>query len=409
MDPDQAPLALRVMVFNIEEGGTGVDLGQVVEAIRRADPDIVALEEATGNTARIADALGWGYASARTHVLSRHRIVRAGGPDVPFDYVEVRPGGFVAVASVHLPAEPYGPQLARDGATEGQIVELETRVRLPRFERILAGLSGLEVAGIPVFVLGDFNTPSHLDWTAEAVGLRPHVRLPVAWPVSLAAERAGFRDTWREIHPDPVADPGLTWWAERPPTGGYEPGPDTPNDRIDFIYAAGPSVTTACIVVGEAGRTGVSLGVDPWPSDHRAVMATVQVVPAVMTVSGEDETTIRAAEAVEPSGDVVLEVASATVRVGEPIEVHWSGGPALRWDWIAAFHAGTTDLVDAHLLWRHTGRRPAGSVTLDAEAAIVDQSSIGGAWPLPPGDYRVAYLLDDGPVAIAWADVRVIP
>ena len=54
------PVTLRLMVFNIEEGGAGVDLGKVVEAIRRADPDIVALQEAMGNTARVADALGWG-------------------------------------------------------------------------------------------------------------------------------------------------------------------------------------------------------------------------------------------------------------------------------------------------------------------------------------------------------------
>ncbi len=409
MDPDELPLPIRVMVFNIEEGGTGVDLDLVVEAIRLADPDIVALEEAMGHAGRIAEALGWGFASARTHLLSRHRIVRAGTPDVPFDYVEVRPGGFVAVASVHLPAEPYGPQLARDGGTEAEIVALERRVRLPRFERILAGLSGLEAAGIPVFVLGDFNTPSHLDWTPEAVGLRPHVRRPVAWPVSLAAERAGFRDMWREVHPDPVADPGLTWWAERPPTGGYEPGTDTPDDRIDHIYAAGPAVATACIVVGEAGRAGVSLGLDPWPSDHRAVLATVTIVPAVMTVDGEAETTVRAIRAVEPTSTVALAVARQTVRVGEPIDVRWSGGPALRWDWIAVFHADVSDLVDAHLIWRHTDRRADGSIRLDADAALVDQSSIGGTWPLPPGDYRVAYLLDDGPEAVAWADVRVVP
>ena len=73
--------------------------------------------------------------------------------------------------------------------------------------------------GIPVFLLGDFNAPSHLDWTAAAVGSRPHLRAVVDWPVSRAIEAAGFRDTWREIHPDPVAEPGLTWWADRPPTG----------------------------------------------------------------------------------------------------------------------------------------------------------------------------------------------
>ena len=39
-------MTLRVMAFNIEEGGAGVDLGKVIEAIRLADPDIVVLQEA---------------------------------------------------------------------------------------------------------------------------------------------------------------------------------------------------------------------------------------------------------------------------------------------------------------------------------------------------------------------------
>lgn len=413
MDDELGPTTVRVMAFNIEDGGTGVALDKVVEAIRRADPDIVALEEAMGNAGRIAEALGWGFASARTHVLSRHRIVRPVAEHTPYDFVEVRPGGFVAVASVHLPAEPYGPQLARDGGTEADIVALEERVRLPRLERVLAGLSGLVAAGVPVFMLGDFNAPSHLDWTTETVGQRPHLRVPVAWPVSLAAARAGFRDAWREVHPDPVAEPGLTWWADRPPTGGYEPGTDTPNDRIDFIYAAGPSSVRACLVVGELGRAGIAVGVDPWPSDHRAVLATFEVVPAVMSVAGTDELAgaarDHAAAAFGRAVSVRLELARPVVRIGEPIEVRWSGGPGLRWDWIAAFHADATTLDDAHLIWRHTGTRPDGTLRLDADAAVVDQSSIGGRWPLPPGAYRVAYLLDDAPVAVAWADLQVLP
>ena len=48
------------MVFNIEEGGEGVDLAKVIEAIQAADPDIVALQEAVTNAGRIAAALGSG-------------------------------------------------------------------------------------------------------------------------------------------------------------------------------------------------------------------------------------------------------------------------------------------------------------------------------------------------------------
>ena len=402
------PVTIRVMVFNIEEGGVGVDFGQVVEAIRRADPDVVALQEAMGNTARVAEALGWGYASHRTQIVSRHPTLVPALEDGVSAYVEVRPGRVVALASVHPPAEPYGPELAGRGGSPSEVIDLERRVRLPRLRRPLAALPRLAATGMPVFLLGDFNAPSHLDWTAATVGLRPHVRAVIDWPVSRAIEAAGFRDTWREIHPDPVAAPGLTWWADRPPTGRYEPGPDTPDDRIDVIYAAGPSVTTDCRIVGEPGRPDVAIGVDPWPSDHRAVVASFQVWPAPgPDLRDATVATLRSAM-IGTSADVRLETATSVYQVGEPIEVRWADGPGYRWDWIAVFRAPADDLRDAYLIWQHTDARVEGSLRLDGGSAVVDQSSAGGVWPLPPGDYEAAYLLDDDTVPLARVTFTIV-
>ena len=397
------------MVFNIEEGGTGVDLENVVEAIRLADPDIVAVQEGMGNAGRIATSLGWRYASDRTQILSPHPIADPPGGDRVAVLVEVRPGRVVAVASVHLPAEPYGPEAAKAGRDREAIIELERRVRLPKLRPVLAVFPRYIRSGIPVFLAGDFNAPSHLDWIPATVALRPQVREPIDWPVSLAVEAAGFRDTWREIHPDPVAEPGLTWWAARPPTGGYEPGPDTPDDRIDFIYAAGPSITTDSRIVGEAGATDVAISVDPWPSDHRAVVSTFRVWPASAVLA---ETAIAPhvrRDAGPPADPVRLATARPVFGVGEPIEVHWTGGPGFRWDWIAVFPAAATDLRGAHLIWEHTDARINGTIRLDAASAVVDQSSVGGRWPLPPGDYFAAYLLDDSPRELGRVAFRIGP
>ena len=401
---DQAPgsaLPFRLMVFNIEEGGEGVDLAKVVEAIVAADPDVVALQEAVTNAGRIAAALGWAFASDRSQVISRHQILEPTDGIGTHVLVEIRPGRVVAVASVHPPAEPYGPELAAHGASEADVIELERQIRLPVLETHLRTLPALAAAGLPVFLLGDFNAPSHRDWTAATVGRRWHVRLPVDWPMSRAIEAAGFRDAWREVHPDPVDAPGLTWWARRPPTGGYEPGPETPNDRIDLIYAAGPAVTSDCLIVGERGTPDVAIAVEPWPSDHRAVVATFEVVPGPMPAS------VRAAAAVDRDAIPTLRLDRAVYRVGQAIEVTWHGGPGYRWDWIAVFPAPADDTRDSHLIWRHTGARLDGTVRLDADAAIVDQSSVGGRWPLPAGEYVVAYLLDDGPIAVARARLRI--
>ena len=45
---------------------------------------------------------------------------------------------------------------------------------------------------------------------------------------------------------------------------------------------------------------------------------------------------------------------------------------------------------------------------LDPDAALVDQSSIGGSWPLPPGEYVAAYLLDDASVAAARVPFSIV-
>ena len=73
--------------------------------------------------------------------------------------------------------------------------------------------------------------------------------------MSKAVVDAGFRDSFRDVYPDPVADPGLTWWAKKPhvSVAGENFGPLDVKDRIDYVYAAGASVTTASRIVGEAG------------------------------------------------------------------------------------------------------------------------------------------------------------
>ena len=387
MDDAAEPTTIRVMVFNIEDGGTGVDFAKVVEAIRLADPDIVGLEEAMGNTARVAAALNWGFASARTHVLSRHPVVEPPNADGVYEYVEIQPGRIVAVANVHLPAEPYGPALLAMGGSPAEVDDLERRVRLPGLQPALTALRALAAAGAPVFLLGDFNAPLDLDL-----------------PVCQAIQAAGFRDTWREVHPDPLAEPGLTWPAARPAIGSDDPVAGAREDRIDAIYAAGPSTTLDSRIVGEAGGPDVAIAVHPWPSDHRAVVATFRVRPAPMPLL----VAIDRRQVPDPGARVQLQTSRPSYRVGEPIEVAWTAGPGNRWDWVAVFRAGDEG-SDRHLIWVHTGTRISGSLRLDASSAVVDQSPIGGRWPLPPGDYEVAYLLDDSSERVAQAGFTIAP
>lgn len=282
---------IRVMTLNIFYGGDEIDLGtgswchrsagcpetlaQVIHVIHDSGADIVGIEEGEHNAGVIADALGW-HASDRLQVISRFPIVDPPGGGGRYVWVEVLPGKFVAIGNVHLPADPYGPYEIRDGASLSNVLALETAVRLPAIQEALAALPPLAASGLPTFLTGDFNSPSHLDWTAAVSAVRPAVPYPVDWPISHALANAGFTDSYRAVHPDPVAIPGFTWTP-----GGPEGDPNEVHDRIDWVLASGPATAIDSVVVGEAGGPDVGIGFDPWPTDHRGVVSTFRVTPAV--------------------------------------------------------------------------------------------------------------------------------
>lgn len=278
---DAGRVTLRVMSFNIEWGGTHVRFDSIADAIREARADIVGIQEAEGNLERLADDLGW-YHSERNSVISRFPLIDPSAGEGRFLFAEVAPGEVVAVASVHLPSSPYGADWLRSGRSSSEVAAMEREVRLPAIEPVLEGLQSLHTAGVPVFLTGDFNAPSHADWTEEAVGRLPHRNVSLDWPVSRAVVEAGFRDSFRTVHPDPVRDPGFTWWAARPQIEDYNPSDPTRRSRIDYVWYAGPADVTESLLVGEAGAEGVDIAVTPWPSDHRAVLSVFDVDPAPM-------------------------------------------------------------------------------------------------------------------------------
>jgi endonuclease/exonuclease/phosphatase family metal-dependent hydrolase len=286
-----APVVVKVMTLNIFYGGDEWNLrngqwcadpagcpetlGHVVSTIQAADPDIVGLQEGTANECVIADRLGW-HCEPRLQLISRFPLVDPPGANGAYALAEVATGRFVAISNVHLPSDPYGPYWVRDGEPRDVVLDLERTTRLPAIQRQLDVLPGLAAAGVPVFLTGDFNSPSHLDWTPAVDAIRQEVRYPVIWPVSEALADAGFRDSYREIHPDPVAVPGFTWT----PPGTLESVPDEVHDRIDWVLVQGPAETLHTQLVGEADGPDVDIERDPYPTDHRGVVSTFRVTPA---------------------------------------------------------------------------------------------------------------------------------
>jgi endonuclease/exonuclease/phosphatase family metal-dependent hydrolase len=156
--------------------------------------------------------------------------------------------------------EGFGPV---DAVTQ----EFAGNGHIPDVRHVLDALANEVKPGEPVFWTGDFNVPSHLDWTPAAKDL--HGGYVVPWPVSAMLDGAGFLDAYRVVHPDPVAQPGITWTPSKPLDD-----PEEVHDRIDFVYLRGDVRVEEAHVVGESEELA-DIVIEEFPSDHRGVVATV--------------------------------------------------------------------------------------------------------------------------------------
>ncbi len=129
-----------------------------MQAIRRGGADVVGVEEAQTHIPRLARALGWPYFSERLQVVSKYPLIDPPGADAHYLFVEVAPGQVVAIQNVHLPSNPYGPFRIKQGASRDEVLAIENRLRVPAIQITLDAAQPLLDAGIPTFLVGDFNT-----------------------------------------------------------------------------------------------------------------------------------------------------------------------------------------------------------------------------------------------------------
>ena len=141
-----------------------------------------------------------------------------------------------------------------------------------------------------IFIGGDFNEPSHLDWTEATKDSADHHGVVIPWTVTTLLAENGYQDAFREFYPDPLKNPGYTYpadcidvdikkllWASEADE----------RDRIDYIFylpVKGLSLTQVSMY-GPQGciRNGqrvpdtsddhfiAPLGI--WPTDHKGVIA----------------------------------------------------------------------------------------------------------------------------------------
>lgn len=305
---------LSVATFNIQQK-TGTALDQIIGVMQAVDADIYGLQETDqGQGPIIAAALGYHHAQGAhgpgRSFVSRYPISQV-SPAAHAARVQVSDSQQVWVVNTHVGLHPdweasYIPYSASHGLSEQQMIDnvLGLDNWVTHVQEITAELAPIisNGQGVPIFFTGDFNEPSHLDWTQAQVdaGIIPRaVNAPLSRVMTdgLQVDRVAdlvdrngniiqsnvhievdydgfkFQDSYHvdrvQDGQDEVSRRGYTWT----PSGGSRD-----DDRIDFVYFQGTSVSVLdSLVFGESGGLGVDIGLDNYPSDHRGVVSTFSI------------------------------------------------------------------------------------------------------------------------------------
>lgn len=315
---------LKVLQFNIWHEGTAVEGGVqgIIDNIAALEPDFVTFCEVNNTDGqafipRLITALAergqtyYGETSTRTAILSKYKIDKQ---EVIFPkqkengYVlkatATVQGQTVVVYAAHLDYTRYACYLPRgySGTTwkklDAPVTDVDSILTVNResfrdeaIAEVINDALKEQQQGHLVIVGGDFNEPSHLDWTEATRDLFDRRGAVVPWDCSVMLYQNGFLDAYRVRYPDPVTHPGFTFPTDNekvdPSKLTWAPEADE-RDRIDFIYyMPDPRLQLKdAVVVGPAGcivnnQREASTSDDPfilptgtWPTDHKAVMAT---------------------------------------------------------------------------------------------------------------------------------------
>ena len=277
------PDTISVMAWNILHGGNDIADGpdKVIDIIRTLDPDVILMVETYGSGPRIAESLGYYFhliapegtalddKSINLSIFSRYPFGKRMDTDYPF-YLGCREiivhGRGIRFCSNWWHYEPWVDEPDHIGMTTDELLAWERTGKkwemfqkvLPYFERF----SG-ESDSVPVIIGGDMNTPSHLDWTERTQ--YQHNQIVFPWQTTKRMEELGYIDSYREVLPDPLQFPGITWDVK----GKRD------EHRIDYIFYKGQSLqavqsTSFKAHLGEPILlSGQSI---PYPSDHGIVL-----------------------------------------------------------------------------------------------------------------------------------------
>lgn len=121
---------------------------------------------------------------------------------------------------------------------------------------------------IPLILGGDLNIWSHLDWPEETREI--HDGPVVNWWTTSMFENTGLIDSCREVLPNLIEYPGITW---------DQPGRKDEH-RIDYIFYKGEKIKALkSIIKKENAGDKILINEETYmyPSDHGFVLSTFQI------------------------------------------------------------------------------------------------------------------------------------
>lgn len=315
-----ADIRLSVLQLNIWQEGTQVPGGYegIVNEIAAIAPDFVTLSEVRNyKDTRLCDRLlaslaakgkkYYSFFSQGSGLLSRYPITDSA---VIFsDEGEICKlianvhGREVAVYSAHLDYLNYAVYLPRgyDGVTWKKMAApctnldtiMASNLASKRDEGIAAFIKAADQdirEKRLVFLGGDFNEASHLDWTIATKDLFDHHGMVVPWTCSVMLLGKGYKDSYRVRYPSPEKNPGFTFPADNKAVEvkklAWAPDADE-RERIDYIYFYPDKKLSLqkSIVVGPSGsivknRREEDKSKDrflpptgTWPTDHKGILS----------------------------------------------------------------------------------------------------------------------------------------
>lgn len=311
---------LTVLQWNVWQEGTMVKGGYdaIVDEIIRLRPDFVTLSEVrnyhgTNFTARLTRSLqekGETYCSFYSYdsgLLSRYPITDSltvfpceGDHGSIYRLRCEAKGRKFAVYTAHLDYQDCAYYEARgyDGNSWRAMAPLTDAAEMIRrsdlslrddaIRRFLEQAQQDIAEGYAVIIGGDFNEPSHLDWTERTRYMYDHHGMVAPWTVSSLLAAGGFTDTYREAHPNELTHPGFTYPADNPLVDvnrlTWAPQGDE-RERIDYLFYKGTGLRTAeatvfgpegCIAYGRRRPNPTHeqfvLPQGVWPTDHKGLI-----------------------------------------------------------------------------------------------------------------------------------------